>query len=619
MLFLIIALAVPPLAGSAGFVMNDVTDARADRDLAVEVRDEIGEVIMLFDLRIDLVEEYTWELVMNNLDTLGLEPADVVRLLRIDPVAELAAARTATSRSAEQVGDRALLDVVQEFKSSDPDLLEFYEIQARGDFEVTIRINALLSELRSKSGSIRRGEQTAAAIETLRIVGDVQRSMASGSINMFSSTPLDSAVTESGRSSRRGLLSDIASFDTARTQFAGQVPSPAVAEMWSQIEASPASMRYLEQIEQQLSTIVNDEASGVALPPNLVEIVSLFSDANEVIAAYTELIDVAADDVRDLSGRIADEADADANATIRSLAILVSITIAFALFIALLIVRPSRRLATGATRIEQGDTTHRIPERGPTELRDAARALNGATATLHLVEQQARQMATGALAADEVTKATQGPLGDSLRSAIETLAGSIAEREQLRTELAHEASHDGLTGLPNRTAVLERLDEAVGRAHRNDHHVAVMFLDLDGFKAVNDEHGHAVGDTVLTTIARRFRDAARAGDVIGRLGGDEFLLVAEPVSCATEALAIATRMNDIARRPIHTGTATITVGVSIGVAVTSTHHTTSTDLLHAADEAVYRAKADPDHHTVTAATPDHTVQAAASDHTLATR
>lgn len=156
------------------------------------------------------------------------------------------------------------------------------------------------------------------------------------------------------------------------------------------------------------------------------------------------------------------------------------------------------------------------------------------------------------------------------------------------------ALHDELTGLPNRALLLDRLDAALRRAARQGERVAVLFIDLDGFKPVNDRHGHAVGDALLREVGVRLRRAVRATDTVARWGGDEFVCVLERVADAPSALRIAAAVH---RRLTATpfvppgSDLSIDLGASLGVALHPDHAHDAEGLLRCADAAMYAAKA----------------------------
>ena len=167
--------------------------------------------------------------------------------------------------------------------------------------------------------------------------------------------------------------------------------------------------------------------------------------------------------------------------------------------------------------------------------------------------------------------------------------GEARDDHEMLTAFAHQALHDSLTGLPNRTLLDDRLHQALARASRPGHHVSVMFLDLDHFKLINDTQGHATGDALLRAIAERLLEAVRPGDTVARFGGDEFVVVCEDVADETEAHEIAQRLCEAIELPLRVQRDEVFITASLGVAVSRSTDTTE-DLLRDADAAMYQAK-----------------------------
>ena len=166
---------------------------------------------------------------------------------------------------------------------------------------------------------------------------------------------------------------------------------------------------------------------------------------------------------------------------------------------------------------------------------------------------------------------------------------ALREVEAARTEeLAWRSLHDPLTGLPNRALLEDRLASALRASSRGAGSVAVLFIDLYRFKDVNDSIGHEAGDLVLAELATRFTTSLRPGDTVGRLAGDEFVIVL-PQATPEEAAAVADRICDVTRKPLTVGGRTVVVGASIGIAL-GDHRHSGPELLRHADAAMYRAK-----------------------------
>ncbi len=176
-----------------------------------------------------------------------------------------------------------------------------------------------------------------------------------------------------------------------------------------------------------------------------------------------------------------------------------------------------------------------------------------------------------------------GLLRRSIRHAI--------ERQRVERELSQLAKHDPLTGLPNRALFQDRLTQALRWLDRHGHLVAVIFLDLDGFKAINDRHGHLAGDRLLVAVAKRLLRVVRRTDTVARLGGDEFTIILENLQCPADAARIAEKVLTGLRQPFELGGFVVGLGASLGIALAQQPGQAAERLTRQADEAMYRAKA----------------------------
>ena len=171
------------------------------------------------------------------------------------------------------------------------------------------------------------------------------------------------------------------------------------------------------------------------------------------------------------------------------------------------------------------------------------------------------------------------------------LRAEIERREQVERRLKHETLHDPLTGLPNRALLLRRLDAALLALHEDPSQgFAVLFLDLDRFKVINDSVGHLTGDSLLEEVGRRLQDAVEPTSTVARLGGDEFAILLHDVHNEAEGEWFARRMIDLLSAPVRVGGKELFTSASIGIALAGTHYLRGEELLRDADLAMYRAK-----------------------------
>ncbi|MGE4373633.1 MAG: PAS domain S-box protein [Xanthobacter sp.] len=167
----------------------------------------------------------------------------------------------------------------------------------------------------------------------------------------------------------------------------------------------------------------------------------------------------------------------------------------------------------------------------------------------------------------------------------------ITERKEKEDQLWHKANFDALTGLPSRTLLLDRAEQAIAQSQRRNMPVAILFVDLDRFKPVNDTYGHAVGDALLKAVSERLISCVRVEDTVGRLGGDEFVVLLPMVSDKASSLLVAHKVREALCEPFILEDLTVSIGACVGVAVAEPHDDiTATALLDAADHAMYKAK-----------------------------
>jgi diguanylate cyclase (GGDEF)-like protein len=182
-------------------------------------------------------------------------------------------------------------------------------------------------------------------------------------------------------------------------------------------------------------------------------------------------------------------------------------------------------------------------------------------------------------------------LASRINGMLTAIADRNAERQRLKSELEHQAFHDALTDLPNRTLFVDRLALALQKRERQDQAVAVLFFDLDNFKLINDSLGHEAGDRLLITVTQRLQECVRPGDTVARLSGDEFILLLENLTDISQVREIASRIVKSLRAPIRLLNSEVHITGSLGIAYSETEADTPEILMRNADTAMYQAKA----------------------------
>jgi diguanylate cyclase (GGDEF)-like protein len=371
------------------------------------------------------------------------------------------------------------------------------------------------------------------------------------------------------------------SYTDAQRQM-GSLSQPSLRAAWQRLRSSTV----ITELDAALAARIDDPTTSALSPIRLVAIVDQASDRDAAIAG---LLSTAV--ARALTLAAADRSRADALRTHTlelGLGVLL-VSLLGALALGRRVSRSLRVLAGQADQVSKGSLVE-VEVTGPREVRTVSAALDSAVGSLRRIQAQAQAVARGDLGDAVLDEPLPGPLGEVVHASIEQIVTAVRQREELQSALAHQAAHDPLTELPNRAQAIELVTSALHRGQRSGEMTGLLFVDLDGFKAVNDAHGHACGDEVLREAAQRMRAAVRPGDVVCRLGGDEFVVLVERVTAERDLLDLAERLIGVVSRPIPADGEQVVIGASIGIAV-ARDAGTDPDLLFAeADTAAYRAK-----------------------------
>ena len=587
----ILVLTLVPIAATGWFTWRHVQQIQVIGSEVELIEQSSAELAALAGLRTSLLDEATWTSALASTTELGVTTETVFATSGIDLNNRLAQARSNVDRLLSDLGLDELAFEVGLLRQDTGNAGA--TIQGDRYREIENALAALsqerLTELLVTAGSISGADELLASLVLLDEASTARQAAATQFTAIFEirywlAPSADEALKRLVKAEEQyhRALSSVERLAAADSDV-GAIASQ-IAQSNDKIALDQATASEITHVLQQgvwhhsqpTTTHVDD------IKPILIAGSNTASMSDQLVLAATKDITTAANSTQ--------EAAKDAAWTVVAETIVVSTTtILFALAISHMIGRPLQQLALGARRIRDGKPGPDIEVCGPSEIRQAAMAINEASHNLQLTERQAAALTEGDLDNPVLSQRSTG-LGTSLHAALQALAQSIADRQRYRDRLSHEATHDSLTGLTNRSATIAHLTSAMARVDRADHELGVLFIDLDGFKLVNDTHGHAAGDRALEVVAERLRGTVRQGDLVGRLGGDEFLIVAEPVDNADRACDLARRILATLETPIDIGGICVSISASIGVASTPANGRSDSDMLADADASMYEAK-----------------------------
>lgn len=587
-IFVVALLMAVPLAVSAVLVGDRIGELQQRRSTLEQLAEATSNVASLSTAQASLAEERILQGALAGMDRFGLEPSLVEMLIDVDIEAEAVRAQERFERELGEVDAALLADtrIAGRLASGLSDL-QVLSDDYRAAFDVVeswlvderARVDQLTTILDgAEAVSVRQGDLTAAtgaSVSASRIVS-----------NLFSLLVV----------SDRTPASELNSLYSHRADFESQIEHLPEA-LRQRVETDPSMVAVQARVDAAIAIAARDgvDAAVLGVGDDLLAAIpslgSYFVEARDVFELHRTIVD---DARADLSEAV-DAADAAARADIRTsfmVLVLLVIAAALAMWLAMsMIVAPLRRLVAGVQRLEAGLADTRVEPSGVREVRAVADALNGAARGLHVAETRSRQLASGVLpdgdaldTASAEAEAEASLVGASMRASLDELSAAIREREELRRQLEWEASHDALTGLLNRRGFQAELDRPADHPHPPR---SLLYLDLDGFKAVNDAYGHHVGDDLLVAVADRLREVV--GDVgsVARLGGDEFAVLVEHGSAQPETIARLVKAS--IDRPYAVSGHAPSISVSIGFA-TDPGSMPVTEFMQQADSAAYYAK-----------------------------
>ncbi|SHF52551.1 diguanylate cyclase (GGDEF) domain-containing protein [Jatrophihabitans endophyticus] len=386
---------------------------------------------------------------------------------------------------------------------------------------------------------------------------------------------------ETRAAARTAWLRSWAAFETASDAVLARTGTRTAA-LWRRAMARPGTAR----LQAQFAAFAGDATHPLALA-------GVLAMYRAHIARTTDLGRVETATVRSaVRAATALRSSAYLMATLVAALVLlvVGMSVGIGIFVRRAIARPLQSLSRTAEHVGRGELVD-VRADGPREIRTVADGLSAAVASLRRIEAQAAAVAAGDLDATIVRTPLPGALGAVMHSSVATIVDAIHERDLARSDLQYQATHDGLTGLPNRTQAMLAIRRALQRARRVGALTALIYVDLDHFKAVNDSHGHGVGDAVLRASSERMVAVIRDADSVFRLGGDEFVILVEDATPDFAFVALAERLVEAISLPVAIDGRTARIGASLGISVCQDASVDAEKLLSQADAAAYSAKA----------------------------
>ncbi|MEE9417230.1 MAG: sensor domain-containing phosphodiesterase [Acidimicrobiales bacterium] len=593
------AVALVPLLGLGSLAAADVADAKTQVDRTLQIAEITPHLDQAIQTEVLVDVESYWAHALAAIHQLGLSPAVLIEITGLDVELEYLRAQERVDDALSKIQlSKSDLEKIERARAAVRPGADNNVIETAYDEVESVAAAAIDSDIREIErlvGGVRNADELTNAVDVLVLSTKLRES-----VSKMTEAYFGARFEMRGAPSSKEVIVLLQHRLTFRSNLASLkliIPEGSdLKPLWSEVDSDPRVVAFFTRVDELTAGIAlagsADSRMVTGIPADdLSGEVTAFLESLDAVSRHVDFVEASLIDVLDRSAAVHSRAQESRNRTLAftlglGLAALIAVVAA-----SLWIVRPLRQMAAVVAELRDGHFGDSVREAGPAEVRDAARALNEAVESMSVAEKMATALAERDLDSPAFDVATTGRLGSSLREAVSALATSIAEREEFRERLAHEASHDGLTGVANRSETMTHLGQALGRFHRSDRQLALFFIDVDGFKSVNDTHGHLVGDEVLRTIAKRTRDATRLGDHVGRIGGDEFVVIAEPIADLAAAIELADRVLETISQPLTSNEVSFEISASIGVAF-ATPDSTPEGLLRDADLALYEAKAE---------------------------
>jgi diguanylate cyclase (GGDEF)-like protein len=586
----LVLVVLAPIAATVGFASMTAIGRWSSRNEAVTASKATLELDSLIQARAAINDEYVPSAAIVYAAAYKVTPAGLDALLGIDFAGELVTAR-------RLVDEQAVLRTTPSLAPDYRALLALRRSESDG--------TASFAEVQSVFGSI----GSAIDARSMRAFGTLSKEAgASGSLAMRNGlTALQAALAAFTSGAREATFAqDVLTRPTTATQVdelivANEQFRSAVADfpaelgpggtaVWDAMTRSPQVHTFNAAVLLAIHVGLRHET-----PPYEAKIKthgSVFKAEVEQSAYLTSLVLGASADLRVVTASQESSATKWLVTDLLAMALLLVVELGGALILSRAAGRPLARIVKAAGAVYAGEfDLPPLDESGPRELALAAGAFNEMSSTLRAVEVHAVALAENDLDNPFLLSPLPGRTGRALQATLDQLHESMRANEEQRDLLHERATHDSLTGLLNRGAAVEALNRDLARARRGGQTLALLFIDLDGLKLINDTFGHEGGDAAIRAVAEALRATTRQADVVARVGGDEFVVAWLGATDPKGPSRVAERIRrEVSTAVVEIGGQLIDVACSIGIALSAATDLTVDPLMHRADQALYLAK-----------------------------
>jgi diguanylate cyclase (GGDEF)-like protein len=579
-----------PIAVGVGFGYSAIHTLWASRDQAVAARQSSLTLDSYLRAESAVLNEQVPTSAIAYAKTYGVPISQLDSLLHIDFVSELSSTRMAVDRQNVLRRNRSLAPYFANLQALrhriDTGAVPYADVQ-RVFTQLNGRVQALAQTVVNQ---ISAQANASSSLSTRKRVQAFSATFAAFTFGNQQSSLLPSLLLQSTEPAQvRQLIEATANYANAVRAFPAQL-GPLASSTWKRTAANPITSTFNDSVDLAISTGLRDGVAPYAT--NLAKSGAVFRANLTMVRSRTNL---ALDASSDLRNTTVSEDHSASLALYTDVGWLVLVLVLAFLGIFVLnrsIGRPLARIVKASRSVQDGEfDVPPLEVSGPKELSQATRAFNDMSSTLCAV--QAHALALSGINLDDPVLGTPlpGETGRALQETLTKLSESVHENQLQRTLLGERATHDSLTGLLNRGALLEFLDRDLASTRREGSSLGVLFIDLDSLKQINDTHGHEAGDAALVAIARAIETTTRKSDIVGRLGGDEFIVGRLSESDPDGLTQLADRiLRYVSGQIVEIGDTKIVVGCSIGIAVSEPRDREIDSIIRRADVALYGAK-----------------------------